>query len=44
MQENRMEVRPMCYTLNEIKEKTVPIAQSYEIQSLGVWEVRIWGL
>jgi predicted nucleotidyltransferase len=32
-----MEVMPMCYTLNEIKEKTVPIAQSYGIQSLGVF-------
>jgi hypothetical protein len=27
----------MCYTLNEIKEKTVPIAKSYGIQSLGVF-------
>jgi hypothetical protein len=34
---SRMEVMPMCYTLNEIKEKTVPIAQSYGIQSLGVF-------
>jgi hypothetical protein len=27
----------MCYTLNEIKEKTVPIAVSYGIKSLGVF-------
>jgi hypothetical protein len=27
----------MRYTLNEIKEKTVPIAKSYGIQSLGVF-------
>jgi predicted nucleotidyltransferase len=27
----------MCYTLNEIKEKTVPIAKEYGIQSLGVF-------
>jgi hypothetical protein len=27
----------MCYTLNEIKEKTVPIAKAYGIQSLGVF-------
>jgi hypothetical protein len=27
----------MCYTLDEIKEKTVPIAKSYGIQSLGVF-------
>jgi hypothetical protein len=27
----------MCYTLNEIKEKTVPIAKSYGVKSLGVF-------
>ena len=27
----------MCYTLEEIKEKTTPIAVSYGIQSLGVF-------
>jgi hypothetical protein len=27
----------MCYTLNEIKEKTVPVAKAYGIQSLGVF-------
>jgi hypothetical protein len=27
----------MCYTLNEIKEKVVPIAKSYGVQSLGVF-------
>jgi hypothetical protein len=27
----------MCYTLNEIKEKTVPIAKAYGIQSMGVF-------
>jgi hypothetical protein len=27
----------MCYTLNEIKEKTVPIAKSYGIQSVGIF-------
>lgn len=27
----------MCYSLNEIKEKTTPIARAYGIQSLGVF-------
>jgi predicted nucleotidyltransferase len=27
----------MCYTLNEIREKTVPVAEAYGIQSLGVF-------
>jgi hypothetical protein len=27
----------MCYTLNEIKEKVVPIAKLYGVQSLGVF-------
>jgi predicted nucleotidyltransferase len=27
----------MCYTLNEIREKTVPVAKAYGIQSLGVF-------
>jgi hypothetical protein len=31
------EVLCMCYTLDEIKEKTVPIAKSYGIQSLGIF-------
>jgi hypothetical protein len=31
------EVSYMRYTLDEIKEKTVPIAKSYGIQSLGVF-------
>jgi hypothetical protein len=32
-----LEVINMCYTLNEIKEKTIPIAKAYGIQSLGVF-------
>lgn len=32
-----MEEKYMCYTLEEIKEKTVPIAVSYGIQSLGIF-------
>lgn len=27
----------MCYTLEEIKEKTVPVAQDYGVQSLGIF-------
>jgi hypothetical protein len=27
----------MCYTLNEIKEKVVPIAKLYGVQSLGIF-------
>lgn len=27
----------MCYTLEEIKKKTVPIAASYGLQSLGIF-------
>jgi hypothetical protein len=27
----------MCYTLNEIKKITVPVAEAYGIQSLGVF-------
>ncbi|MDE6601414.1 MAG: nucleotidyltransferase domain-containing protein [Lachnospiraceae bacterium] len=27
----------MCYSLNEIREKTRPIAEAYGIQSLGVF-------
>lgn len=27
----------MCYTLEEIEEKAVPIAKSYGIQSLGIF-------
>jgi hypothetical protein len=32
-----LEVTNMCYTLNEIKEKTIPVAKAYGIQSLGVF-------
>jgi hypothetical protein len=32
-----LEVTRMCYTLNEIKEKTVPVAKAYGIQSLGIF-------
>jgi hypothetical protein len=32
-----LEVTNMCYTLNEIREKTVHIAKAYGIQSLGVF-------
>jgi hypothetical protein len=32
-----MEERYMCYTLEEIRDKTTPIAISYGIQSLGVF-------
>jgi hypothetical protein len=34
---NVLEEISMCYTLNEIKEKTVPIAKAYGIQSLGIF-------
>jgi hypothetical protein len=27
----------MCYTLSKIKEKTVPIAKAYGLQSMGVF-------
>ena len=27
----------MCYTIEEIKTKTVPIAKSYGVQSLGLF-------
>lgn len=27
----------MCYSLNEIKKKTIPIAEAYGIQSLGIF-------